>query len=228
MNLLIKPMSDKIFTTRMKAGLCLGNVWRWHHFTTKPSSAGHYTQVVWANTHEVGCGYISYPGKSSHSTTLVCNYKPGGNILSAAIYKVGKPCSDCPKGTKCDTKYRGLCVNPKRRLFYVPFLNTSSTCVPYIDNIYRREVFACGTSICKAQSILGTLDTQQSCSTKCLRKLYRTKRRVEDLLDDHGQDGWTKRRRTYKIKEWTEGEVWKDRQEWKRIYQITRRGGNVE
>nr|CAD7395310.1 unnamed protein product [Timema poppensis] len=49
----------------------------------------HYTQVVWANTHQVGCGYISYPGKSSHSTTLVCNYKPGGNILSAAIYKEG-------------------------------------------------------------------------------------------------------------------------------------------
>nr|CAD7568113.1 unnamed protein product [Timema californicum] len=74
-----------------------------------PSSAGHYTQVVWANTHQVGCGYIRYPGKSSHSTTVVCNYKPGGNILSAAIYKVGKPCSDCPKGTKCDTKYQGLC-----------------------------------------------------------------------------------------------------------------------
>nr|CAD7261101.1 unnamed protein product [Timema shepardi] len=42
------------------------------------------------------------------------------------------------------------------------------------------------------------------------RKPCRTNRRVEDLLEDHGQDGWTKRRRTWKLKERT-GDVWRGR-----------------
>nr|CAD7454434.1 unnamed protein product [Timema tahoe] len=42
---------------------------------------------------------------------------------------------------------------------------------------------------------------------KWLRKPYRTMRRVEELLEDHRQDEWTKRRRTWKLKEWT-GDTW--------------------
>jgi len=40
-------------------------------------------------------------------TQLVCNYAigPGGTQM----YKVGKGCSDCPKGTTCDQTYDSLC-----------------------------------------------------------------------------------------------------------------------
>ena len=50
-----------------------------------PSSGGacgHYTQVVWRGTTEVGCGVATCPGKE----VWVCNYKPPGNILGQKPY----------------------------------------------------------------------------------------------------------------------------------------------
>jgi len=38
---------------------------------------GHYTAMVWQNTHEVGCGFSSAGGMDF----LVCRYSPPGNIL---------------------------------------------------------------------------------------------------------------------------------------------------
>ena len=37
---------------------------------------GHYTAMVWQNTHEVGCGFSSAGGMDF----LVCRYSPPGNI----------------------------------------------------------------------------------------------------------------------------------------------------
>lgn len=39
---------------------------------------GHYTQVVWAATHELGCAISSCPGLTFRHA-IVCNYGPGGN-----------------------------------------------------------------------------------------------------------------------------------------------------
>ena len=39
---------------------------------------GHYTQVVWAASLELGCGLSSCPGLA-YGSTIVCNYGPGGN-----------------------------------------------------------------------------------------------------------------------------------------------------
>ena len=39
---------------------------------------GHYTQVVWRTTREVGCGVGSCP-RLRYRSTLVCNYWPAGN-----------------------------------------------------------------------------------------------------------------------------------------------------
>jgi uncharacterized protein YkwD len=38
---------------------------------------GHYTQVVWAATERLGCGYADCP--LTFGSTVVCNYSPGGN-----------------------------------------------------------------------------------------------------------------------------------------------------
>ena len=48
--------------------------------------AGHYTQMVWRNTQEVGCG-AAPPGAGGPSwNTLVCQYSPVGNVIGQAPY----------------------------------------------------------------------------------------------------------------------------------------------
>jgi uncharacterized protein YkwD len=39
---------------------------------------GHYTQIVWAATTELGCGSHACPGLA-YGNTIVCDYAPGGN-----------------------------------------------------------------------------------------------------------------------------------------------------
>src|ERR1019366_1801077 len=39
------------------------------------AQCGHYTQIVWCNTKEVGCGAARLPGRE----VWVCNYDPPGN-----------------------------------------------------------------------------------------------------------------------------------------------------
>jgi uncharacterized protein YkwD len=40
---------------------------------------GHYTQIVWRSTLEVGCGFAVCPNLTV-GASLVCNYAPGGNV----------------------------------------------------------------------------------------------------------------------------------------------------
>jgi len=76
---------------------------------------GHYTQVVWADTYEVGCGAIHYSDK--HGTTTypqtkkyVCNYGPNGNWLNSQVYESGSTATNCPFGAS--ETYEGLCAGP--------------------------------------------------------------------------------------------------------------------
>lgn len=92
-----------------------------------PSSSGgkvvgHYTQMVWAKTTGVGCGYVEVMKRTPTSQLfqslkkkyfLVCNYVPGGNYIDEPIYKKGKSCSKCPKYTGCSKSYKGLCTRDK-------------------------------------------------------------------------------------------------------------------
>nr|P35760.1 RecName: Full=Venom allergen 5; AltName: Full=Allergen Ves m V; AltName: Full=Antigen 5; Short=Ag5; AltName: Full=Cysteine-rich venom protein; Short=CRVP; AltName: Allergen=Ves m 5 [Vespula maculifrons] len=48
---------------------------------------GHYTQMVWANTKEVGCGSIKYIQENWHKHYLVCNYGPSGNFQNEELYQ---------------------------------------------------------------------------------------------------------------------------------------------
>ncbi|CAL4151932.1 unnamed protein product, partial [Meganyctiphanes norvegica] len=80
---------------------------------------GHYTQMVWANTYEVGCGAVSYSGGgavvdgSDYYTTgriLICNYGPGGNNPGDEVYKIGSTASKCGKPGRSKT-YPNLCAS---------------------------------------------------------------------------------------------------------------------
>lgn len=49
----------------------------------------HYSQVLWATTDKIGCGYTPSAG-------TVCNYAPSGNILGQDAFIIGAACSACP------------------------------------------------------------------------------------------------------------------------------------
>merc|ERR1712037_775908 len=73
---------------------------------------GHFTQLGWADTYMVGCGYSYYDDpKRGLSKLYVCNYGPGGNLVGDSMYKVGFPglmsCADFDMAQS--SRYVGLC-----------------------------------------------------------------------------------------------------------------------
>ncbi|VEN60351.1 unnamed protein product [Callosobruchus maculatus] len=41
------------------------------------SATGHFTQIIWADTEFIGCGYASYKDGGMNRMLMVCNYGPG-------------------------------------------------------------------------------------------------------------------------------------------------------
>ena len=84
-------------------------------YSSSVHGTGHYTQVVWAETNQVGCGYVYFKtmvkGGWWYKTLIVCNFWPAGNVRGQAMYEVGKPCAFC--GGEKDNKEKcedGLCL----------------------------------------------------------------------------------------------------------------------
>ncbi|GAA6233811.1 peptidase inhibitor 16-like [Lates japonicus] len=73
---------------------------------------GHYTQMVWAGTHRVGCAFHLCNNMEGleweRVSFLVCNYYPAGNYEDERPYVEGDWCSSCPDNLqKCENN---LCV----------------------------------------------------------------------------------------------------------------------
>jgi pathogenesis-related protein 1 len=52
------------------------------------TGCGHYTQLVWANTRQVGCGYSTCTDDSDFLIEVwVCNYDPPGNVINQTPYQ---------------------------------------------------------------------------------------------------------------------------------------------
>jgi len=72
-------------------------------------STAHATQVIWAHSPHVGCGYVVFKGAVyKYWKLIICNYGVGANTAPAPIYKRGIPCSQCEHGTTCDKDF--LCA----------------------------------------------------------------------------------------------------------------------
>ena len=73
----------------------------------------HFTQVNWAASYLVGCGYSAYVENGFSNTLYVCQYAPGGNILGTPFYQVAATEADrqCPAVTSPSesTSMAGLC-----------------------------------------------------------------------------------------------------------------------
>ncbi|WVR08173.1 hypothetical protein IAU60_005219 [Kwoniella sp. DSM 27419] len=59
---------------------------------SNPLSAGHFTQVVWQGTTEIGCAAIDCPEgtQMAGQTYVMCEYKPQGNIIGEFEANVGR------------------------------------------------------------------------------------------------------------------------------------------
>ncbi|KAA0200280.1 hypothetical protein HAZT_HAZT010797 [Hyalella azteca] len=71
---------------------------------------GHYTQLVWHASHQLGCGLaFCKDAKPRPFYNYVCNYCPIGNHMQAIghPYENGTSCSACPGHCKADK----LCTN---------------------------------------------------------------------------------------------------------------------
>lgn len=81
---------------------------KWYAFENMTCSerrmCGHFTQMLWADSHLVGCARKShcFPRYSGH-IFLSCLYFPAGNYLRFPPFRVGLPC------TRCGTKDGNLC-----------------------------------------------------------------------------------------------------------------------
>lgn len=79
---------------------------------------GHYTQLVWAETREVGCGATYHDCSKVFKGRMwklkckiyVCNYGPTGNYVRKPMYSIGPPASACPPDTRPSIQYPGLCA----------------------------------------------------------------------------------------------------------------------
>ncbi|CAG9765266.1 unnamed protein product [Ceutorhynchus assimilis] len=78
---------------------------------------GHYTQMLWAETNLIGCGFAFYydPSKG-YTKNYVCNYGPSGNVLGQTPYEKGYP--SCNQyGLTESSQYSGLCSKPSNYYF---------------------------------------------------------------------------------------------------------------
>ncbi|KAL1478181.1 hypothetical protein MTO96_035153 [Rhipicephalus appendiculatus] len=73
-------------------------------------STTNVSQMWWATTKSVGCGYSTMlmPNGHDFDHAYVCNFGPAGNVRGHAIYRQGATCSACPKETRCEPT-TGLC-----------------------------------------------------------------------------------------------------------------------
>ncbi|VEN58633.1 unnamed protein product [Callosobruchus maculatus] len=75
----------------------------------KATMIGYLYQMVWADTHRVGCGRSV---KENMYYMMICNYGPRGLKVTKALGKFGPPCSRCPEKPEelsCNSVYEGLC-----------------------------------------------------------------------------------------------------------------------
>ena len=82
-------------------------------FALRGLEIGHFTQMVWADTNRIGCGFTIYEledGPGYTKAMYACNYAPQGNTRTYQVYRLGDPVSQCPENYKASSDYPSLCA----------------------------------------------------------------------------------------------------------------------
>ncbi|CAH1779986.1 unnamed protein product [Owenia fusiformis] len=129
---------------------------------------GHYTQVVWASSGKVGCGYAECSGSRK---IYICNYALVGNVAKwndpgtrFKPYETGTPCTACPSRCNdglCDCKgkvcHNGGILNPETCTCTCPKLyHTGDLCD--VDCKLATDSFGCASQN-------GSVWTEEGCKT---------------------------------------------------------------
>jgi Cysteine-rich secretory protein family len=97
------------------------------------SDIGHYTQLVWANTTQIGCGVTHcttntpFPGFPEWDF-IVCRYSPPGNFTGQFPYAAAIVCSGnaaCDDGNVCTDD---VCINPGTPASRCTHTNNTAAC----------------------------------------------------------------------------------------------------
>uniref|UniRef100_A0A8C4W6P2 Cysteine rich secretory protein 2 n=1 Tax=Gopherus evgoodei TaxID=1825980 RepID=A0A8C4W6P2_9SAUR len=85
---------------------------------------GHYTQVVWYRSYQIGCALAFCGAQKYYKYYYVCHYCPAGNDINLmnTPYKSGPVCGDCPNA--CDN---GLCSKFYQEIIEFPTFSPSPT-----------------------------------------------------------------------------------------------------
>src|SRR5690606_1447102 len=71
----------------------------------------NFTQMIWAKSYLVGCGYAQVQKSKGYETYYICRYANAGNIMNKPIFNhEDKKICKCLKGQSCGNKdFPGLC-----------------------------------------------------------------------------------------------------------------------
>ncbi|XP_023336492.1 cell wall protein PRY3 isoform X2 [Eurytemora carolleeae] len=107
---------------------------------------GHYSQLIWAETTKVGCGFTSYTSGQFVARLYVCNYGPGGNRIGGEMYRIGQSCTRCPSQSTCSFTYPGLCASSPSSFSSSSFIPTSFNLSSFNPASYNPSSFSSSSS----------------------------------------------------------------------------------
>jgi len=76
--------SVKLFATEKKSWNCAANTCKG---TTDNLACGHYLQMIWEGTKQVGCASAPCWDKTGQQQMVVCFYNPSGNVVENGKFK---------------------------------------------------------------------------------------------------------------------------------------------
>ncbi len=92
--------------------------------TGSPKDVGHYTQIIWQETTQVGCAVASASGRD----ILVCDYSPEGNIMDTVVYSQLPPRAVPVSETNLYKTYRTDFVGAQRNIIINTVPNRPVSC----------------------------------------------------------------------------------------------------
>nr|XP_058964222.1 protein draper-like [Pocillopora verrucosa]XP_058964229.1 protein draper-like [Pocillopora verrucosa]XP_058964237.1 protein draper-like [Pocillopora verrucosa] len=136
---------------------------------------GHYTQVVWAKSKQVGCAFnwcdkdFGQPHPWVPGETVVtCDYYPSGNVVGQQPYTPGTPCTKCASGQGwC---YKNLCRECKNFSPKCGTTYTKGTCLTNRELMEKYCPKMCNLCRCPLKCKNGGQVDRNTCTCTCYGK----------------------------------------------------------